>query len=184
MTKDNNKLGKFELTGLAPAPRGVPQIEVTFQIDSSGILEVSAEDKGTGTSKKISITAEKGRLSQEEIDRMVEEAARFADEDRDLRERIEARNGLESYLYNLRNVLEDDEKGIADSLSADDMKDLQDIVDETLDWLDGADADATTEEYGEKQKEVEAIANPIMRKAYGGRAAGTEDDFDFDDSDL
>merc|ERR1711991_1085850 len=116
MTKDNHLLGKFELTGIPPAPRGVPQIEVTFEIDANGILQVSAEDKGTGKAEKITITAEKGRLSEEDIERMVREAEEFAEEDRKVKERIDARNGLESFLYNLKNTLEDDEKGIADKL--------------------------------------------------------------------
>ena len=111
MTKDNHLLGKFELTGIPPAPRGVPQIEVTFEVDANGILQVAAEDKGTGKAEKITITAEKGRLSEEEIERMVQEAEQYAEEDRKVKERIDARNGLESYLYNLKNTLEDDEKG-------------------------------------------------------------------------
>merc|ERR1712241_1196139 len=100
MTKDCHNLGKFELTGIPPAPRGVPQIEVTFEVDANGILQVSAEDKGTGKAEKITITAEKGRLSDEEIERMVKEAEDYAEEDKNIKERIDARNGLESYLYN------------------------------------------------------------------------------------
>ncbi len=112
MTKDNHLLGKFELTGIPPAPRGVPQIEVTFEIDANGILQVSAEDKGTGKAEKITITAEKGRLSEEDIERMVREAEEFAEEDKKVKEKIDAKNGLEGYLYNLKNTLEDDEKGL------------------------------------------------------------------------
>merc|ERR1711981_683253 len=136
MTKDNHLLGKFELTGIPPAPRGVPQIEVTFEIDANGILQVSAEDKGTGKSEKITITAEKGRLSEEEIERMVREAEEFADEDKRVKDRIDARNGLESYVYNLKNTLDDDEKGIADKLSESDRDELDNTVNEALDWLD------------------------------------------------
>merc|ERR1711981_804964 len=131
MTKDNHLLGKFELTGIPPAPRGVPQIEVTFEIDAHGILQVSAEDKGTGKAEKITITAEKGRLSEEEIERMVKEAEEYAEEDKKVKERIDARNGLESYLYNLKNTLDEDDKGLADSLSAEDKRELQDMIDET-----------------------------------------------------
>merc|ERR1711967_222081 len=136
MTKDCHQLGKFELSNLPPAPRGVPQIEVTFEIDANGILQVSAEDKGTGKAEKITITAEKGRLSEEDIERMVREAEEFAEEDKKVKEKIDARNGLESYLYNLKNTLDDDEKGVADNISAEDKKELQDLIDETLDWMD------------------------------------------------
>lgn len=184
MTKDNHLLGKFELTGIPPAPRGVPQIEVTFEVDANGILQVSAEDKGTGKSEKITITAEKGRLSEEEIERMVREAEQYADEDKKVKERIDARNGLESYLYNLKNTLEDGEKGLADSISAEDKKELQDMVDETLDWMD-ENPEADKEDYDAKHKEVEQVANPIMRNVYsggaGGGAGGAEDDFGDDE---
>merc|ERR1712193_577297 len=149
MTKDNHILGKFELTGIPPAPRGVPQIEVTFEIDANGILQVSAEDKGTGKSEKITITAEKGRLSEEEIERMVEEAEQFAEEDKKVKERIDARNGLESYVYNLKNQLEDDEKGLADKITPEEKKELQDIIDETLDWMD-ENPEAEKDDYDEK----------------------------------
>ena len=107
MTKDNHILGKFELTGIPPAPRGVPQIEVSFEVDANGILQVSAEDKGTGKAEKITITAEKGRLSEDEIERMVKEAEEFADEDKKVKDRIDFRNGLESYVYNLKNQLDE-----------------------------------------------------------------------------
>ena len=162
MTKDNHMLGKFELTGIPPAPRGVPQIEVTFEVDANGILQVSAEDKGTGKAEKITITAEKGRLSEEEIERMVKEAEEFAEEDKKVKGRIDARNGLESYLYNLKNTLEDNEKGVADNISAQDKKELQDIIDETLDWMD-SNPEADKEDLDAKLKEVEQVANPIMR---------------------
>merc|ERR1719269_265652 len=167
MTKDNHLLGKFELTGIPPAPRGVPQIEVTFEIDANGILQVSAEDKGTGKAEKITITAEKGRLSEEDIERMVREAEEYADEDKKVKERIDARNGLESYLYNMKNTLDDDEKGVADKLSADDKEEIENTINEALDWLD-ENPEADKDEYTSKQKEVEAIANPIMRNVYQG----------------
>merc|ERR1711937_917848 len=183
MTKDNHLLGKFELTGIPPAPRGVPQIEVTFEIDANGILQVPAEDKGTGKAEKITITAEKGRLSDEEIERMVKEAEDYAEEDKKIKERIDARNGLESYLYNLKNTLEDDEKGVADNISSEDKKELQDMIDEALDWMD-SNPEADKEDYDEKMKEVEQIANPIMRNVYAGASGGDEDGGDFDDGEL
>merc|ERR1711943_16402 len=146
MTKDNHLLGKFELTGIPPAPRGVPQIEVTFEIDANGILQVSAEDKGTGKSEKITITAEKGRLSEEEIERMVREAEEFADEDEKVKARVDKRNALEGYAYQLRNSLTDEEKGIADKIDEEDKETLEEAVKETLDWLDEND-DAEVEEF-------------------------------------
>merc|ERR1712025_513640 len=183
MTKDNHQLGKFDITGIPPAPRGVPQIEVTFEVDANGILQVSAEDKGTGKAEKITITAEKGRLSDEEIERMVQEAEEYADEDKKIKERIDARNGLESYLYNLKNTLEDDEKGVADNISSEDKKELQDMIDEALDWMD-SNPEADKEDYDEKMKQVEQIANPIMRNVYAGASGGDEDGGDFDDGEL
>eukprot|EP00635_Sarcinochrysidales_sp_CCMP3193_P011485 CAMPEP_0118889468 /NCGR_PEP_ID=MMETSP1166-20130328/377_1 /TAXON_ID=1104430 /ORGANISM="Chrysoreinhardia sp, Strain CCMP3193" /LENGTH=663 /DNA_ID=CAMNT_0006828059 /DNA_START=139 /DNA_END=2130 /DNA_ORIENTATION=- len=188
MTKDNHLLGKFELTGIPPAPRGVPQIEVTFEIDANGILQVSAEDKGTGKAEKITITAEKGRLSEQEIERMVQEAEQYAEEDKKVKERIDARNGLESYLYNLKNTLDDDDKGLADKLSSDDKEEIESTINEALDWLE-ENPEADKEEYDDKQKEVENIASPIMRNLYqgaGGPGAGgdDEDDYDFGDDEL
>merc|ERR1712241_674008 len=149
-------------TTIPPAPRGVPQIEVTFEVDANGILQVAAEDKGTGKAEKITVQAEKGRLSEEDIERMVREAEEYAEEDKKVKDRIDAKNGLESYLYNLKNTLEDDEKGVGDKISAGDKKDLEDIIDEALDWLD-ENPEADTDEYDAKRKEVENIANPIMR---------------------
>jgi heat shock protein 5 len=186
MTKDNHNLGKFELTGIPPAPRGVPQIEVTFEVDANGILQVSAEDKGTGKSEKITITAEKGRLSEDEIERMVKEAEEFAEEDKNVKDRIDSRNGLESYLYNLKNTLEDNEKGLADQISAEDKKELQDMIDETLDWMD-ENPEADKEDYDGKLKEVEQVSNPIMRNVYSGGAGGDAGDDmgeDFGDDEL
>lgn len=116
-----NLLGKFELSGIPPAPRGVPQIEVTFELDANGILKVSAGDKGTGKSESITITNDKGRLSQEEIERMVEEAERYAEEDKAIKERIEARNGLENYAYSLKNQV-NDKDGLGGKLDEDDKE--------------------------------------------------------------
>lgn len=121
MTKDNNNLGKFELTGIPPAPRGVPQIEVSFELDANGILKVSAHDKGTGKQESITITNDKGRLTQEEIDRMVAEAEKYADEDKATRERIEARNGLENYAFNLKNQV-NDEEGLGGKIDEEDKE--------------------------------------------------------------
>ena len=186
MTKDNHLLGKFELSGIPPAARGVPQIEVTFEIDANGILQVAAEDKGTGKSEKITITAEKGRLSEDEIERMVHEAEEYAEEDKASKDRIDSRNGLEGYMYNVRNTLEDEEKGIADKISEEDKETLEALVQETLDWLD-ENQEADAEEYNEKQKEAEKIINPIMQELYqqaGGAPGGEPEDDDFDDEEF
>ena len=182
MTKDNHLLGKFELTGIPPAPRGTPQIEVSFEIDANGILQVSAEDKGTGKSEKITITAEKGRLSAEEIERMVKEAEEYADEDKKAKDRIDGRNGLEGYCYNLKNQMED-EKGIGGKIEGEDKEAITTAVQEALDWLE-ENQSAEPEEYAERQKAVEKVVNPIMQKVYQasggappGGAGGDEDDF-------
>ncbi|KAK0543296.1 Hsp70 chaperone [Tilletia horrida] len=176
-TKDNNLLGKFELSGIPPAPRGVPQIEVTFDVDANSILNVSAADKTTGKSQKITITNDKGRLSKDDIERMVSEAEKFKAEDEAATARISAKNGLESYAYNLRNSL--NEEAFASKLDADDKTKLQGAIDEAISWLDGA-QEASKEEYEDKQKELEGVANPIMSKAYaaaGGPPGGAPGGF-------
>ncbi|KAE8892818.1 Luminal-binding protein 5 [Phytophthora fragariae] len=178
MTKDNRLLGKFELTGLPPAPRGVPQIEVTFEIDANGILQVSAEDKGTGKAETITITAEKGRLSQDEIDRMVQEAAEFADEDKKVKDRIDGRNGLEGYLYSLKNNVEEK---LEDKINEDDKDTVLTAVQDAMDWLED-NQEADKEDFEAKQKEVEKLVNPIMSKVYQGGAA-PEGDEDYDDEE-
>lgn len=149
MTKDNNLLGKFELSGIPPAPRGVPQIEVTFEIDANGILKVSAADKGTGKSESITITNEKGRLSPEEIERMVKEAEEFASEDEAQRKRIEALNSLSSFVFSLKSQLGDQE-GLGGKIDEDDKKKLLEIVKDTSDWIDENGTAATAEELEEK----------------------------------
>ena len=172
MTKDNNLLGKFELTGIPPAPRGVPQIEVTFEIDVNGILKVSAVDKGTGKSESITITNDKGRLSEEEIERMVKEAEEFAEEDKLVRERVEAKNVLENYLYHVKGQVTD-EKELGKKISEEDKKAVLDAVKEKLDWLEKNANTATKEDMEEQKAEVEAIVNPITSKLYGaGEGAG------------
>jgi len=169
MTKDNHLLGKFDLTGIPPAPRGVPQIEVTFDIDANGILNVSACDKSTGKQNKITITNDKGRLSKEEIERMVNDAEKFKDDDDKQKERISAKNGLESYCFNMKTTL-DDEK-VKDKISADDMKVIQDKCDDAIKWLD-ANQLAEVEEFSAQQKEVESVCNPIITKLYAGAGGG------------
>jgi len=169
MTKDNHNLGKFDLTGIPPAPRGVPQIEVTFDIDANGILNVSAADKSTGKANKITITNDKGRLSKEEIERMVNDAEKFKAEDEKQKDRISSKNGLESYCFNMKTTIEDDK--VKDKISEDDRKTITDACDEAIKWLD-ANQLAEVDEFSAKQKEVEGVCNPIITKLYG--AAGGE----------
>jgi len=171
MTKDNHLLGKFDLTGIPPAPRGVPQIEVTFDIDANGILNVSACDKSTGKQNKITITNDKGRLSKEEIERMVSDAETFKAEDEKQKERISAKNGLESYCFNMKTTIEDEK--LKDKIAEDERKVINDKCDDAIKWLD-ANQLAEVEEFTEKQKEIEAVCNPIITKLYqaGGGAPG------------
>lgn len=163
MTKDNHQLGKFDLTGIPPAPRGVPQIEVTFDIDANGILNVSAADKSTGKQNKITITNDKGRLSKEEIERMVNDAEKFKADDEKQKDRISAKNGLESYCFNMKSTIEDEK--VKDKISEDDRKSINDKCDETIKWLD-ANQLAEVDEFQAQQKEVEAVCNPIISKLY------------------
>lgn len=173
-TKDNNLLGSFHLDGIAPAPRGVPQIEVTFDIDANGIMNIGAVEKGSGKSNKIVITNDKGRLSKEQIEEMVKKAEEFKEEDNKLRENIETRNGLENYLYNLKNsVLKEPENADQKSPAFDEVKkEVEPIVEEGLKWLDEHTKE-DTEVYKNKQKELEDKINPLMTKLYGASAPGT-----------
>ena len=166
-TRYNNLLGKFQLDGIPPMPRGVPQIEVTFDVDANGILNVSAVEKSTGKSNKITITNDKARLSREEVDRLVAEAEKYAAEDKLRIERVEARNSLESYLYNARNTLR--EEKVKEKLGADDISAAEEVIDSGLSWLSSHE-EALTEEFKEKQKGVEEKIRPTMMKLYAGEA--------------
>ncbi|ELP88951.1 heat shock protein 70, putative [Entamoeba invadens IP1] len=167
MTSHCNLLGKFELSGIPPAPRGVPQVEVTFDIDANGILNVSAEDKTTGKKNKITITNDKGRLSKEQIDKMVADAEKFKAEDDKMKELVEAKNGLENFCYSMKNTLNEQ---IAAKLSPDDKAAIEATIKETLDWLD-KNQSASKDEYTQKQKEAEAKIQPIFTKMYQQNAA-------------
>ncbi|ESX02879.1 hypothetical protein KL918_002346 [Ogataea parapolymorpha] len=175
-TKDNNLLGKFELSGIPPAPRGVPQIEVTFDIDANGILNVSAVEKGTGKSQKITITNDKGRLSQEEIERMVSEAEKYKEEDEKEAKRIAAKNGLESYAYSLKQTTS--EKQFEEKVEASKREALTKACDETIAWLD-ENQTATAEEYDDKRKELEQVGNEVLKDLYaeGGVPGGAPGGF-------
>jgi len=166
MTKDNHLLGKFDLNNIPPAPRGVPQIEVTFEIDANGILQVSAEDKGTGNKEKITITNDQNRLTPEDIEKMINDAEKFADEDSKLKERVEARNELESYAYSLKNQIGDKEK-LGGKLSDDDKEKIEEQINEKIKWLED-NQEAEAEELKAQKKEMEDIIQPIIAKLYQG----------------
>jgi L1 cell adhesion molecule like protein len=169
LTKDNNLLGTFQLDGIPPAPRGIPKIEVTFALDANGILNVNAEEKSTGKSEKITITNDKGRLSQSDIARMLHEAEKYKTEDEANRRRIEAKNGLENYAYSLRSTL-DDEK-VQGKIGEKDKARLTDSIDQTLRWLD-SNQTAEKDEFEYMQKELEAVATPIITKLHEGAGGG------------
>merc|ERR1711887_175639 len=184
MTKDNHQLGKFDLTNIPPAPRGVPQIEVTFEIDANGILVVSAEDKGTGSKEKITITNDQNRLTPEDIERMINDAEKFADEDAALKSKVEARNELESYAYSLKNQLSDKEK-LGGKLSDDEQSKIEEVINEKIAWLE-ENQDASAEDLKAQKKEMEDIVQPIIAKLYQGAGGpppeeGGEEDDEFKD---
>jgi heat shock protein 1/8 len=169
MTKDNHLLGKFDLTGIPPAPRGVPQIDVTFDIDANGILKVSAMDKTSGKSENITITNDKGRLSQADIERMVRESEEFKAEDDRQKERISAKNSLESYCFNMKATVEDSQ--MKDKIPESDRNTILDRCNETLKWLD-ANQMAEKDEFSYKQKELENVCNPIITRLYQSAQGG------------
>uniref|UniRef100_A0A3Q3E0K7 78 kDa glucose-regulated protein n=1 Tax=Labrus bergylta TaxID=56723 RepID=A0A3Q3E0K7_9LABR len=182
LTKDNHLLGTFDLTGIPPAPRGVPQIEVTFKVDVNGILLVTAEDKGTGNKNKITIPNDQNRLTPEDIERMVNDAERFADDDKKLKERIDVRNELESYAYSLKNQIGDKEK-LGGKLSDEDKEIIEKAVEEKIEWMESH-QEAEREDFQAKKKELEEVVQPIISKLYGSAggpppegAEAEQDDF-------
>lgn len=188
MTKDNHNLGKFDLTGVPPAPRGVPQIEVTFEIDVNGILKVSAEDKGTGNKNNIVINNNQNRLSPEEIERMIKESEKFADEDKKVKERVESKNELESYVYSLKNQVADKEK-LGGKLSDEEKETITNAVEEKIKWLE-SNVEAEVEDFKQQKKELEEIVHPIMSKFYqnsgqqeNGSGPGSADESENSESD-
>ena len=164
MVKDNHQLGKFDLTGIPPAARGVPQIEVTFEIDENSILTVTGVEKGVGKTETISITNDKGRLTKEEIDQMVEDAAKFADEDKAIKEKIDARHALQNYIYTMRNTIEDKDK-LAEKLEEDDKSTINDAITEAEDWLN-SNEDADKDDLEAQMKEMQSICDPIIASIY------------------
>jgi heat shock protein 5 len=183
MTKDNHQLGKFDLTGIPPAARGVPQIEVTFEIDENSILSVSAIEKGTGKSESITVTNDKGRLSKEEIEAMIRDAEKFADQDKALKEKIDAKNSLENYVYTMRNTIEDKEK-LADKIEADDKDKIKEALQTAQDWLKEHE-EAEKEDLEAQLKELQSVCDPIIAKVYkqhgGPQAGGSSEDEEHED---
>jgi len=171
LTRDNHKLGEFNLTGIPPAPRGTPQIEVTFDLDANGILNVSALEKAGGKTQKITITNDKGRLSKEDIEKMVQDAEKFKAEDDVQKQRIDAKNGLESYCFQIKSSLE--EPNLKDKIPEADKTAVLNKVNETVSWLDGNQT-AETDEFKDKQKELESIVNPVMQKLYSSATGGSQ----------
>ena len=185
MTKDNNMLGQFELSGIPPAARGVPQIEVTFELDVNSILKISATDKGTGKAESITIAQNKNRLSDEEVDKLVAEAEKFADQDRAAKEKVEAKNNLDQYLYQLKQQLADKSQ-LGGKLSAEDKKTVQTAVEDGLSWIGANDSTASKEDFEEKKAEVESVVQPIVSKLYegaGGSSGGDSKEAWEDDDD-
>ncbi|PFX15827.1 Heat shock cognate 71 kDa protein [Stylophora pistillata] len=163
LTEDNNELGRFELSGIPPAPRGVPKIEVSLDIDANGILNVSAKDQSTGRTSTITITNDKGRLSKANIDRMVAEAERYKEEDEKQRQKISARNSLENYAYNVKQSIED--PNVENKLSSADLEAVKSKVQEVIDWLD-KNLQADKEQFEEREKDLQKVCSPIMAKFY------------------
>jgi len=171
MTKDNHLLGTFELAGIPPGPRGQPQIEVTFEIDVNGILTVSAEEKSSGKVEQVTITSDKGRLSEEEIERMVKEAEEMAEQDKEAKERVLSRNDLENLIYSVKSQLSDEKLNLKDKLSEEEVAEVETASKEASEWLDENMA-ATKDEYEEKKKELEKVVHPIFQKYQSGAAGG------------
>lgn len=181
LTKDNHNLGKFDMNGIPPAPKGVPQIEVTFEIDENSIMTVSASDKGTGKKETITITNDKGRLTKEEIEAMIKESEKYADEDKAIKEKIDAKNSFENYIYQMKNSIEDKDK-LADKLDADDKGTIKDALSDASDWLN-ANSDAEKDDFEDKLKELQSVCDPIISKIYqgmGGQGMADEDE-EFDE---
>ncbi|CAI0399609.1 unnamed protein product, partial [Linum tenue] len=181
LTKDCKELGQFDLSGIPPAPRGVPQIEVTFEVDVNGILSVTAEDKAAKKSQSLTITNHKGTLSQEEIEMKVKEAEEMEEEDRQVKERIDSRNKLESYVYNMKSTVGDG-NGVGGKIGEEEKEKVERVLKEALEWLEENEGVAGKDDYDEKLKEVEDVCNPVIKGVYeqqqqqSGRNDGEDDD--------
>lgn len=182
MTKDNHFLGKFDLTGIPPAPRGVPQIEVAFEIDVNSILKVHAKDLETGSEESITIQSDNTRLTEEEIKRMVHEGEQFAEQDKALKERVDARNELESFAYSTKNQIKDNEQ-MGSKISADDKELIEKVVDEHLGWL-ANNQNAETEDFKEHKKQLESVVQPIISRFYEGEPKSSKEQNTHSHEDL
>ena len=180
MTKDNHMLGSFDLTEIPPAPRGVPQIEVTFEIDMNGILQVTAEDRGTGKKKNVVIKSDENRLSPEDIEKMIQDAEKFAEEDKLIKEKVDAKNELESFAFSLKNQLNDKEK-LGGKISSSDKHTITEAIDKTIKWLEN-NPDADTDSLKEQKKELDDVVQPITSRLY--KNDGTSEDSENDREDL
>jgi len=185
MVKDNHSLGKFDLGGIAPAPRGQPQIEVTFEIDANGILNVKAEDKATNKSEEITIKNDSSRLTEEEIERMIKEAEQHADEDKATREKVDAKNAFDGYLHSMKSAVEGggDNKGLSEKLDDEEKETIKDAMKDAEEWL-SSNGEAGADEIKEKHKEIEGICAPIISKYYQGGGGGGDAGGDDDDEDM
>jgi len=185
LTKDNHNLGKFDMSGIPPAPKGVPQIEVTFEIDENSILTVSAADKGTGKKETITITNDKGRLSKEEIEAMIADSEKYAEEDKAIKEKIDAKNSFENYIYQMQRSIEDKDK-LAEKLEEEDKSTIKDALTDAQDWLN-ANSDAEKDDFEDKLKELQSTCDPIISKVYqatggqGGAGGAAEEEEEYDD---
>jgi heat shock 70kDa protein 1/2/6/8 len=181
MTKDNNLLGTFELTGIPPAPRGVPQIEVTFEIDANGITKVTAKDKSSGKENKITISNETGRLSAEEIKRFIEDAEKHKEDDKKMKELFDAKNKLESYVYSIKSMLNDEKT--KDKFSEEDKQKITSVIEDSIKWIDN-NREASKEEFESKNTEIEQVIQPIVMKLYGGSEGGMPDMSQFNGGNM
>jgi len=183
LTKDNHSLAKFDLKGIPPAPRGQPQIEVTFDVDENSILTVSAIEKATGKTEKIVVTNDSGRLSKEEIERMLKEAKEFEEQDKITKERIDSKNSFENYIYSMKNTVEDKEKGLGNKLTDEEKETISNALKEAQDWLN-SNQEAEKDEYDTHLKDLQKICDPIIGRLYqqsgagGPRGAGPSEDAD------
>jgi heat shock protein 5 len=180
LVKDNHLLGKFDLTGIPPAPRGVPQIEVTFSIDENSILSVKAKERGTGRTESITITNDKSRLSKDEIDQMIKDAEKYAEQDKELRDKLDAKASLDNYLHTMRSTVDDRDK-LADKLDYSDKNKIRDALDEAESWLRSNEDSASKEDFEDHLKTVQKICDPIIAKLYqkfGGQKQEDEEQND------